>query len=70
MLLPLCNQIEIIMNKTKTHAITLRGLSKAQKDSLKRQARGKHQSVNGFLLSTVNDITSLDIEIFKKEKAQ
>jgi hypothetical protein len=58
------------MQKTKDHTIIVRGLSKEQKDSLKRQAKGRHQSMNGFLLTTVKDITTLDIETFKKDKTK
>lgn len=56
------------MQKTKDHKILVRGLTKDQKDSLKRQAANKHQSVNGFILSTVKDITAVDIEAHKKAK--
>lgn len=56
------------MQKIKTHTLIVRGVSKAQKDSLKRQARSKNQSMNGFILSTVKDITIMDIEANKKER--
>jgi hypothetical protein len=71
-MIALCNLYTIklkIMQKTKSHTLIVRGLTKAQKDSLKRQAAKKNQSVNGFVLSTVNDITVLDIEASKKEKS-
>lgn len=56
------------MQKTKEHAIIVRGFSKNQKNHLKRLAADKNQSVNGFILSTVKGLIELDIESQKKEK--
>ena len=46
-------------------ALIIRNVPKAQQHSLKRQARGKRQSVNSFMLQIIADITIMDIENFK-----
>ena len=58
-----------------TQKLLIRGLSKAQKNSLKRQAKAKDKraSVNSFVLQILHDHTIHDIasfEIKRKERHQ
>lgn len=58
------------MQKTKTHTLIIRGVSKEQKNSLKRLADGKNQSVNGFFLTNITNITEKDIEVWDIKQAE
>lgn len=51
----------------KTHTLIVRGLTKDQKNSLKRLAKAKNRlaSVNSFMLDVIDDKTIHDIETFK-----
>lgn len=52
-------------------ALIIRNVPKAQQHSLKRQARGKRQSVNSFMLQIIADMTILDVETFRtKQKSK
>jgi hypothetical protein len=54
----------------KIHTIIVRGVTKAQKNSLKRQAKlkDKRASVNNFMLQLIYDKTIHDIESFEINK--
>ena len=52
----------------KTHTLIVRGVEKAQKNSLKRQARNKRQSVNGYLLGAIDILTCTEIDQYKKSR--
>jgi predicted HicB family RNase H-like nuclease len=39
------------MNKTKTHSLLVRGVSKSLKNTLKSEAKRKRQSVNSYMLT-------------------
>lgn len=41
------------MQKTKTHQILVRGVPKRSKDTIKRLARTRRQSVNSYLLDRI-----------------
>lgn len=52
----------------KPHTLIVRGLTKAQKDSLKRLAKDKNQSVNGYLVTAIDLLTCLEISDYKKKQ--
>lgn len=53
-----------------THTLIVRGLTKDQKNSLKRLAKAKNKlaSVNSFMLQVIDDKTIHDIETFQIAK--
>lgn len=58
------------MQKTKGHTLIVRGISKAQKNSLKRLAMSKpvKTSVNYVMLQLIYDKTEKEIEVFELNK--
>lgn len=46
------------MQTTKKHTLIVRGVTRNQKHSLKKLAKERKQSVNGFLLAVIESETS------------
>jgi len=58
------------MAKAKTYTILIRGITKDQKNSLKRSAKALSWSVNTCLLKQVEALTYDEIEKFNNTKAK
>ena len=53
------------MNSSKTHTLLVRGIEKSKKNSLKRIAKLKRQSVNALILSIVDEVTAPEIQMHR-----